>query len=163
LPVAPLVLGHEGIGRIEAVGADVNGWSHGDRAGITFLASTCGACELCGTARERFCARQLNFGYTIPGALTEYAVVPAAWLVHVPEGLDATEAAPLCCAGWTAYCAIRETGLEPGQTIGLFGMGGLGHMAVQYARSLGLQVAAVDLPGPKLEMARELGAAIIAP
>jgi propanol-preferring alcohol dehydrogenase len=158
LPLIPLTLGHEGIGRVEALGAGVEGFAIGDRAGITFLASTCGACELCLTGRERFCPRQLNFGYTADGALAGYAVVPAPLLVRVPDTLTAAEAAPLCCAGWTAYGALREAGLRPGQSVAVFGMGGLGHLAIQYARHLGLRVAAVDVSESKLEMARSLGA-----
>jgi alcohol dehydrogenase, propanol-preferring len=158
LPLVPLTLGHEGIGRVVALGAGVARFSVGDRAGITFLASTCGACELCLTGRERFCGHQLNFGYTVPGALAGYAVVPASLLVRVPDALPAAEAAPLCCAGWTAYGALREAGLRPGQSVALFGMGGLGHLAVQYARHLGLRVAAIDVSENKLEMARSLGA-----
>ena len=163
LPSVPVVLGHEGIGRVESVGAGVSGWSPGDRAGITFLASTCGSCDLCRSGRERFCSKQLNFGFTVPGALAEYATVPVPCLAHVPEALDALAAAPLCCAGWTAYSAIGEAGLQPGQTIALFGMGGLGHLAVQYARRRGLRVIAVDVPGAKLEMAVELGAEAAVP
>lgn len=158
LPLVPLILGHEGIGRVEAVGAGVADFAAGDRAGITFLASTCGACELCLTGRERFCPRQLNFGYTVNGALAGYAVMPAPSLFRVPDALPAADAAPLCCAGWTAYGALREAALQPGQSVALFGMGGLGHLAIQYARHLGLRVAAVDLSESKLEMARSLGA-----
>jgi alcohol dehydrogenase, propanol-preferring len=158
LPLAPLTLGHEGIGRIAAVGEGVSGWAAGDRAGITFLASTCGACALCTTGRERFCPRQLNFGYTVNGALAGYTVAPAPLLFHVPDALAADEAAPLCCAGWTAYGALREAGLRRGESVALFGMGGLGHLAIQYARHLGLRVAAVDVAEGKLEMARALGA-----
>ncbi len=160
LPLLPLTLGHEGIGRIQAVGAGISRWSAGDRVGITFLASTCGACELCQSDRERFCQRQLNFGFTVNGALTGYAVVPAPLLFRVPDELSAAAAAPLCCAGWTAFGALREAGLHPGQSVALFGMGGLGHLAVQYARHLGLRIAAVDLSESKLEMARSLGADI---
>ena len=158
LPLTPLTLGHEGIGRVEAVGAGVTGFAIGDRAGVTFLASTCGACELCLTGGERFCPRQLNFGYTVNGALAGYAVVPSPFLCRVPDALPAAEAAPLCCAGWTAYGALREAALRPGQSVALFGMGGLGHLAVQYARHLGLRVAAVDVSESKLEMARSMGA-----
>jgi propanol-preferring alcohol dehydrogenase len=158
LPLAPLTLGHEGIGHIAALGQNVTGLQVGDRVGITFLASTCGACDLCQSGRERFCPRQLNFGYTVQGALAGYVVAPAAYLVRVPAALPAAEAAPLCCAGWTAWGALRESGLHPGQSVALFGMGGLGHLAVQYARHLGLRVAAVDTSEPKLEMARSLGA-----
>jgi len=162
LPLLPLTLGHEGIARIEALGAGVTGWEIGERAGITFLASTCGACDLCLTGCERFCSRQLNFGYTVNGALAGYAVVPAPFLVRVPEALAAEEAAPLCCAGWTAYGALRQAGLRPGQTVALFGMGGLGHLAIQYARHLGLRTAAADVSESKLEMARTLGAELTA-
>jgi alcohol dehydrogenase, propanol-preferring len=158
LPRVPVILGHEAIGRVEAVGAGVAGFAVGDRAGITFLASTCGACDLCLTGRERFCPRQLNFGYTVHGALAGYAVMPAPWLFRVPDALPAADAAPLCCAGWTAYGALREAALQPGQSVALFGMGGLGHLAIQYARHLGLRVAAVDVSESKLEMARSLGA-----
>jgi propanol-preferring alcohol dehydrogenase len=158
LPRVPIVLGHEGIGRVEVLGSGVAGFAVGDRAGITFLASTCGACELCLTGRERFCPRQLNFGYTVDGALAAYVVVPAPLLFRVPDALPAADAAPLCCAGWTAYGALREAALRPGQSVALFGMGGLGHLAIQYARHLGLRVAAVDVSESKLEMARSLGA-----
>ena len=158
LPHLPLTLGHEGIGRIEAIGAGVTGFKPGDRAGLTFLAATCGACEFCRNGCERFCPRQLNFGYTVDGALAGYAVAPAPMLFRVPDSLSAAQAAPLCCAGWTAYGALREAALEPGQSVALFGMGGLGHLALQYARHLGLRVAAVDMSESKLDMARSLGA-----
>lgn len=163
LPLLPLTLGHEGIGRIEALGPGVTGLSAGDRVGITFLASTCGACDVCRTGRERFCPRQLNFGYTAQGALADYVVAPAPLLARVPESLAAEDAAPLCCAGWTAYGALREAGLAPGQSVAIFGMGGLGHLAIQYARHLGLRVAAADLSEAKLEMARSLGAELALP
>jgi alcohol dehydrogenase, propanol-preferring len=148
LPLAPLRLGHEGIGRVEAAGADVTGWQAGDRAGITFLGTTCGACGFCRAGRERFCAKQTNFGYTIQGALGDRVIAPAAALIRVPDALPATLAAPLCCAGWTAFGALREAALEPGQTVALFGFGGLGHLALQIARHQGLRVAVVD-PSPE--------------
>ena len=158
LRVSPIILGHEGIGRVEGLGAGVNGLEVGDRIGITFLAASCTLCELCLTGRERFCMKQRNFGFTVPGALTEYATVPVPQLFRVPETLRAVEAAPLCCAGWTAYGAVRESGLQLGQTVALFGMGGLGNFAIQYARVRGLSVAAVDPSEVKLEVARGLGA-----
>ncbi|MDR3700489.1 MAG: alcohol dehydrogenase catalytic domain-containing protein [Candidatus Sulfopaludibacter sp.] len=160
LPLAPLTLGHEGIARVEAVGAGVSDWSPGDRAGITFLGTTCGSCEWCGSGRERFCPRQTNFGYTLHGALTEYAIVPAAALVRVPETLAAAEAAPLCCAGWTAFGALREAGLQRGDSVALFGLGGLGHLALQLAKVQGLRIAGVDVSDDKLHMAREWGAEV---
>jgi propanol-preferring alcohol dehydrogenase len=160
LPFVPLTLGHEGIGRVESVGPGVAGVSVGDRVGITFLASTCGTCELCLSGRERYCARQLNSGYTAHGALANLAVVRAQYLAKIPDSLDAAEAAPICCAGWTAYGAVREAGLTAGQLLGVFGMGGLGHLAQQYAAARGVRVAAVDVSEEKLRMARDAGAEI---
>ena len=158
LPQTPLILGHEGIGRVEAVGFGVTGFERGDRVGITFLAASCGLCEFCLSGRERFCLKQRNFGFTVNGVLSHYATVPIPQLFRVPDGMPAAEAAPLCCAGWTAYGAVRESGLREGQTVALFGMGGLGHLAIQYARRAGLSVAAIDASPRKLEMAREMGA-----
>ncbi len=163
LPIAPLTLGHEGIGRVLSVGEGVTGFQPGDRAGVTFLASSCGDCGLCRSGLERFCARQRNSGYTVHGVLATVAAVPAQHLARVPDGLSAAEAAPLCCAGWTAYGALREANLEPGQSVAIFGMGGLGHLAVQYARCLGLVAAAADLSEEKLAQATALGAAFTAP
>ena len=162
LAVTPLTLGHEGIGRIEAVGPDAGGWAAGDRVGITFLGTTCGACEFCRSGRERYCAKQTNFGYTLQGVLAEYAVVPVAALARVPDDLDAAALAPMCCAGWTAYGAVSEAGLTAGQTVALFGFGGLGHLALQIARQQKLRVAVVDTSEAKLEMAREGGAELTA-
>jgi alcohol dehydrogenase, propanol-preferring len=162
LPRAPVTLGHEGIGRVEAVGAGVSGWSMGDRAGMTFLATTCGTCEFCRSGQERFCAKQTNFGYSLDGALAAIAVVPAAGLVRVPADISAATLAPMCCAGWTAFGAVRESGLNAGQSVALFGFGGLGHLALQIARCRGLRVAVADVAEPKLEMARAAGAEMTA-
>jgi propanol-preferring alcohol dehydrogenase len=158
LPLAPVTLGHEGIGRVEAVGEGVTEFAVGDRAGMTFLATTCGTCDLCMSGRRRFCARQTNFGYTLHGALTDYAVAPASALVRIPDDLEAEMVAPLCCAGWTAYGGLQQAGLAPGQTVALFGLGGLGHLALQMAKLRGLRVVAVDISDQKLEMARSDGA-----
>ena len=154
LPVAPLRLGHEGIGRVEAVGEGVTGWRPGERAGITFLGTTCGACAWCSAGRERFCPKQTNFGFTLQGAMGERVLAPSAGLVRVPEALTAETAAPLCCAGWTAYGALREAGLQPGQTVALFGFGGLGHLALQLALHQGLRVAVMDASAEKAAAAR---------
>jgi len=163
LPLSPLVLGHEGIGVVEAAGAGVSEFATGDRVGVTFLASWCGACEFCASGYERYCLKHATHGYTRHGVLAGYAVAPAHNLVRVPDGLDPAAVAPLCCAGWTAHCAVRETGLAAGGLLGVFGLGGLGHLGVQYARARGLRVAAVDVSGSKLELARALGAEITAP
>ena len=163
LPVSPLTLGHEGVGRVEVRGPDVRRVAVGDRVGITFLASTCGACQFCRSGRARYCARQVNHGYTRDGALAEYAVVPSDHLAVVPDALASKLAAPLCCAGWTAYTAVREAALESGQVVAVFGLGGLGHLALQYAQHRGLRVAAADIAERKLAHARMLGADIVLP
>jgi propanol-preferring alcohol dehydrogenase len=156
--MAPLVIGHEGVGRVERIGSEVDSVRPGDRVGITFLASFCGACEHCVTGRERFCARQVNFGYTRHGSMSQYAIASAAGLVRVPEELAAHIAAPLCCAGWTAFSAIRQAQLAPGQTLAVYGVGGLGHLGIQYARATGLRVVAADVAEEKLALARQVGA-----
>jgi len=160
LPFTPLVLGHEGIGRVAGLGDGVSNLALGDRLGVTFLAATCGVCEWCRTGRERYCPRQLNSGYTAQGALAGFASVPVQHLVRVPDQLSARDAAPMCCAGWTAYRAVKEAAIAPGATVAIFGMGGLGHLAVQFARHAGLRVAAVDVSEEKLALARSEGAEI---
>ncbi|MGI8991708.1 MAG: alcohol dehydrogenase catalytic domain-containing protein [Bryobacteraceae bacterium] len=158
LPLQPLTLGHEGIGVVESAGPDAGEWAAGDRVGITFLGSTCGECEYCRTGRERFCPKQKNTGYTVNGALAGYAIAAAHRLVRVPKALPAHEAAPLCCAGWTAYGALREAELAAGQSVAIFGFGGLGHLALQYARNLGVRAIVADIAESKLERARSHGA-----
>jgi propanol-preferring alcohol dehydrogenase len=118
---------------------------------------------LCLSGRERYCARQLNSGYTAHGVLATRAVVRTQLLAKIPDGLNAAEAAPICCAGWTAYGAVRESGLGAGQLMAIFGMGGVGHMAQQYAAVRGVRVAAVDVSADKLQMASEMGAEICVP
>ena len=163
LPLAPLTLGHEGVGRVEAVGPGVDNWATGDRAGVTFLGVTCGTCEWCAAGRERFCPKQTNFGYTLQGALGDYALVPASALVRIPDALAAADAAPLCCAGWTAYGALREAALAPGQSVALFGYGGLGHLALQIALHQGLRTVVSDPSEEKQALARAAGADTVQP
>lgn len=158
LPLSPVVLGHEGIGVVESIGAGVSNVATGERVGITYLASGCGACEACREGRVRFCLKQGNHGFTRHGALTQVAVVAAQNLIRVPDELTAEEAAPLCCAGWTAYGAVRESGIRSGQLLAVFGFGGLGHLALPYARNVGARVAVVDISEEKLDFARSLGA-----
>lgn len=158
LPRTPLILGHEGIGRVEAVGEGVVNFHTGDRVGITFLGFTCGECAFCRSGRERFCPKQKNTGYTLDGALSGYAVADAAQVIRVPEEADPRTIAPLCCAGWTAYGALREAGLDAGATAAIFGYGGLGQLALQYGVAQGLKVAVVDVSPGKLERAAASGA-----
>lgn len=158
LPLTPLILGHEGIGVVEAVGEGVTNIAVGDRVGVTYLASACGTCQPCQSGRERFCQKQQNHGYTRHGVLATRGIVAAENLIRVPASLAGEEAAPLCCAGWTAMGALREAGLERGQLLAIFGMGGLGHLALQYAIHEGLRVVASDVSEDKLKFARGLGA-----
>jgi alcohol dehydrogenase, propanol-preferring len=161
LPLSPLVLGHEGIGIVEEVGEGVETVRAGDRVGITYFASGCGRCQACRSGKERYCMEQLNHGFTRHGALAGNGVFAAQNLIRVPDGLSAAEAAPLCCAGWTAMGALTEAALEPGQLLAIFGFGGLGHLAFHYARHMGLRVAVVDSGAEKLEFAKTLGAEIV--
>lgn len=158
LPLAPLVLGHEGIGVVEAVGEGVTEAAVGDRVGITYFGAGCGQCAACLGGEARYCAKQSNHGYTRHGALASEAVVAAQNLIRVPDGLKAEEAAPLCCAGWTAMGALMEARVEPGQWVAIVGFGGLGHLACGYAKEMGARVAVVDASPEKLEFARSLGA-----
>lgn len=161
LPRAPLVLGHEGVGILEELGAGVDNLAAGARVGISFLHSACGECEYCRTGRETCCPRQVQTGYMVDGALAEYAVAAADFVVAIPGGLAPVEAAPMCCAALTAYKALRTAGLAPGQWVALFGAGGLGHLAIQLARRMGLRVAVVDVVPEKLEQAVRLGADLV--
>jgi len=158
LPLLPLTLGHEGIGVVVEAGPNVDNVRAGDRVGITYLASSCGECEYCKSGRERLCPKQKNSGYSVHGALTNYAVVSAQQLIKVPAQLDAVKAAPLCCAGWTAYGALRNAALAEGQTVAIFGFGGLGNYALRFALRQKLRPIVSDVSEEKLESARTLGA-----
>jgi alcohol dehydrogenase, propanol-preferring len=161
LPLAPLILGHEGIGVVTAIGPDVTNVQPGDRVGITYFASSCGKCDACKGGYARFCAKQTNHGYSRHGALASETIAAAESLVKVPSALSAAEAAPLCCAGWTAMGAIREARVQPGELVAIVGFGGLGHLALQYVTALGAKAAVIDVSEAKLEHARELGAAAV--
>ncbi len=157
-PVPPFVPGHEGIGIVTAVGRDARGLAEGDRVAIPWLGHACGVCEYCASGRETLCPNQSNSGYSVDGAYAEYAVADAAFVGKVPAGLDPLDAAPLTCAGVTTYKAVKVAGTRSSDLVAVFGIGGLGHLAVQYARIAGASVAAVDLVDSKLALARELGA-----
>ena len=163
LPRTPLTLGHEGIGRIEAVDPDVTDLRSGDRVGITFLGWTCGECVYCRSGRERFCPKQKNTGYTLDGAMAGYAIADARQVIRVPKNTDAVSVAPLCCAGWTAHGALREAEVEAGSTVAVYGYGGLGQLALQYGLAQGLRIAVADVSEMKLERARTAGAFLALP
>lgn len=157
-PPLPFVPGHEGIGIVEQLGEGVTTRRVGERVAIAWLASACGACRYCVDGRETLCEQQENSGYSVDGAFAEYAVASASHVVPVPDGVSSLDAAPLSCAGLTTYKAMKVAGISPTEQVGVFGIGGLGHLAVQYAHIMGGTVVAVDVRPDKLALAHELGA-----
>ncbi|MGP3916000.1 zinc-dependent alcohol dehydrogenase [Nonomuraea sp. 10N515B] len=157
-PSLPFTPGHEGVGIIEKIGSAVIGRKVGERVAIPWLGSACGTCEYCVSGRETLCESQQNTGYALNGGHAEYAVAHAGYVVPVPDGVSPVEAAPLACAGVTTYKAVKVSGLRPSERAAIFGIGGLGHLAQQYAQIFGAQTVAVDVTEEKLRLARELGA-----
>ncbi|MEO7336551.1 MAG: alcohol dehydrogenase AdhP [Caldimonas sp.] len=157
-PTLPFTPGHEGIGRVVALGTGVTAVKEGDRVGVTWLYSACGHCEYCLQAWETVCAKAEYGGYTKNGGFAEYIVADPNYVAHIPAGLAPTAAAPLICAGITTYKGIKETQARPGQWLVISGIGGLGHLGVQYAKAMGLHVCAVDIDDGKLAHATKLGA-----
>lgn len=159
-PSIPLVPGHEGVGRVEAVGEGVTDLKPGDLVGNAWLWSACGACEACRTGWETLCEQQVNGGYTADGSFAEYMLVDAKYAARIPEGADPSEVAPVLCAGVTVYKGIKMTDTRPGDWLVVSGIGGLGHIAVQYGVAMGRRVIAVDIAEDKLTLAREHGAEV---
>jgi alcohol dehydrogenase, propanol-preferring len=159
-PSVPFIPGHEGAGTVVALGAGVTHLKEGDRVGIAWLHDACGYCEYCVGGWETLCESQHNSGYSLNGAFAEYAIGSAAYVVRLPDAIDMISIAPILCAGVTTYKGIKETGAHPGEWIVISGIGGLGHVAVQYAKAMGLYVAAIDVGAEKLALAKTLGADI---
>lgn len=159
-PSPPFIPGHEGVGLITAVGAGVHHVKEGDRVGVPWLYSACGHCTHCLGGWETLCERQQNAGYSVNGSFSEYVLANANYVGIIPEGVDSVEIAPVLCAGVTVYKGLKMTEARPGDWVVISGIGGLGHMAVQYAIAMGLNVAAVDIDDEKLEFAKKLGATI---
>jgi len=157
-PTLPFIPGHEGVGIIERVGANVAESRIGERVAIAWLGWACGRCEFCVSGHETLCEKQEMSGYSIDGAYAEYAVASSAFVVPVPAGISSFEAAPLSCAGVTTYKAVKVSGARSSDLVAVFGIGGLGHLALQYAKIAGATVVAVDLEDAKLDLARKLGA-----
>ncbi len=154
----PLIPGHEAVGRIVEKGDSVTELEIGDRVGIAWLHWSCGECELCKEGRENLCPKQQITGASVDGGYAEYVKAKASHATKVPDSLDSYEAAPLFCAGVTVYRAIKNAAIQPGQRVAIFGIGGLGHLAVQIAKAFDAEVIAVDIADDKLELARALGA-----
>lgn len=157
-PKLPLIPGHEGVGIIESVGAGVTHLREGDRVAMPWLGYSCCTCEHCIGGWETLCESQQNTGYSIDGGYAEYAKAHASHVVKVPHGVDPFAAAPLTCAGVTTYKAVKVSGARSSDLVAVFGIGGLGHLAMQYAKIAGASVVAVDLTPDKLSLAKDLGA-----
>jgi propanol-preferring alcohol dehydrogenase len=154
----PLILGHEIAGRVVEKGASVESLNLGERVGVPWLHWSCGACEFCREGNENLCARQKITGVTVHGGYAEFLTAPATHAVKIPDALSSEDAAPLFCAGVTVYRALQHASIKPGQRLAVFGVGGLGHLAVQIAKEMGADVTAVDVSDEKLVHAASLGA-----
>jgi alcohol dehydrogenase, propanol-preferring len=157
-PSPPFIPGHEGVGIVRELGPGVTEVACGDRVAMPWLGYACGTCDYCVSGWETLCESQQNMGYSIDGAFGEFAVAYARYVVKVPDGIDPFDAAPLTCAGVTTYKAVKVAGTRSSDLVAVFGVGGLGHLAIQYAKIAGGRVIAVDLLDEKLELALELGA-----
>jgi len=160
-PILPLIPGHEGLGYVAALGEGVNYIKEGDIVGVPWLYSACGHCEHCITGWETLCESQQNGGYSVDGSYAEYVIADARYVGHLPSRINFTAMAPILCAGVTVYKGLKETEVKPGEWVAISGIGGLGHVAVQYAKAMGMHVAAIDVADDKLELARKLGAEIV--
>jgi propanol-preferring alcohol dehydrogenase len=157
-PAMPFIPGHEGIGLVSAIGAGVTNVKLGDRVGVPWLYSACGHCENCLAGWETVCAEAQFGGYTRNGGFAEYMLADPTYVARIPAGLAAKDAAPIICAGITSYKGIKQTGARPGEWLAVSGVGGLGHLAVQYGKAMGLKVCAIDIDERKLAHAKRLGA-----
>jgi propanol-preferring alcohol dehydrogenase len=157
-PTLPFIPGHEAIGIVVELGAGVTSVKKGARVGVPWLYSACGHCEYCLSAWETVCGEAQFGGYTKNGGFAEYILADPNYVAHIPDGMDPKEAAPVICAGITTYKGIKVADVRPGEWIAISGCGGLGHMAIQYAKAMGLHVCAVDIEDSKLELAKSLGA-----
>ena len=154
----PVILGHEIAGRVVEKGAAVGSLQIGDRVGVPWVHWTCGECEFCREGNENLCVKQKITGVTVDGGFAEFVKAPASHTLKIPENLSFVEAAPLFCAGVTVYRAIKHARISRGQRLAIFGVGGLGHIAVQIGRSLGAEITAIDISDEKLALAKSLGA-----
>lgn len=157
-PTPPFIPGHEGIGRVVAIGAGVTNVKEGDRVGVPWLYSACGHCEYCLSAWETVCGSAQFGGYTVNGGFADYILADPKYVARIPNGLSAINAAPIICAGVTTYKGIKEAATKPGDWLVVSGAGGLGHLAIQYAQAMGLHVCAVDIDDGKLAHATVMGA-----
>lgn len=157
-----VILGHEGIGIVQEVGPGVTSLKPGDRASVAWFFQGCGHCEYCNSGNETLCRDVKNSGYTVDGAMAEECIVVADYSVKVPDGLDSAAASSVTCAGVTTYKAVKVSNIRPGQWIAIYGLGGLGNLALQYAKNVfNARVIAVDINDDQLQFAREMGADLV--
>jgi propanol-preferring alcohol dehydrogenase len=159
-PKLPLIPGHEGIGYVAALGPGVTGITEGDIVGVPWLYSACGCCEQCITGWETLCDHQQNGGYSVDGSYAEYVIADSRYVAHLPANTDMIAMSPILCAGVTVYKGLKETEARPGEWVAISGVGGLGHLAVQYAKAMGMHVAAIDVNEAQLRLAEKIGADI---
>jgi len=157
-PVPPFIPGHEAAGVVAALGPDVTDFKLGDAVGVAWLHDACMRCEYCETGWETLCEHQHNTGYSVNGGFAEYVVASAAFAARLPADVDFAAIAPILCAGVTTYKGLKETDARPGEWVVISGIGGLGQVAVQYAKAMGLMVVALDIAEDKLELGRAAGA-----
>jgi propanol-preferring alcohol dehydrogenase len=155
----PVVLGHEVAGKVVDKGRAVKDLQIGDRVGVPWIYWSCGECEFCRQGDENLCSRQMITGVTVDGGYAQFMKARATHAEKIPQGLSPLEVAPLFCAGVTVYRALRQSKISRGQRLAVFGVGGLGHLAIQIARNLGAEITAIDVADDKLAMAKSLGAA----
>jgi alcohol dehydrogenase, propanol-preferring len=160
-PSPPFIPGHEGVGTVVALGEGVTDLAIGQLVGNAWLWSACGTCQYCRTGWETLCEQQQNGGYSVDGSFGQYMLVDSRFAARIPDGVDLVEVAPILCAGVTVYKGLKMTEARPGQWVVISGIGGLGHIAVQYARAMGLRVAAVDIADDKLALATRHGAELV--
>ena len=154
----PLIMGHEGVGRVVELGSEGGALKVGDRVGIGYVFGACGHCRDCLTGGENYCPSFDATGFSVSGCFAEYVCMRKEWANRIPEGISPVEAAPLMCAGAAAYASHKKTGVQTGETLAIFGLGGLGQYAIQIAKLAGVRVIAVDTSEEKLATAKTLGA-----
>ncbi len=160
-PNPPFIPGHEGVGYVAKLGAGVTRIKEGDRVGVPWLHTACGCCSPCRTGWETLCCSQQNTGYSVNGTFAQYGLADPDFVGRLPDNLDFGPAAPVLCAGVTVYKGLKEAEVRPGEWVVISGIGGLGHMAVQYAKAMGMHVVAADIFDDKLKLAKDLGADVV--
>lgn len=160
-PSPPFIPGHEVAGVVAALGPGIVDFKEGDAVGVAWLHDACMRCEYCETGWETLCEHQHDTGYSCDGGFAEYVIASAAFTARLPVNVDFTQIAPILCAGVTTFKGLKETEARPGEWVAISGIGGLGHVAIQYAKAMGLKIVAIDIAPDKLALARETGADIV--